>query len=194
MEVFKKDLSYISNQKDGSFQPSHFVQFYQTDSELLVKLVGFIEKGLKGRDTCIVVATKAHMRELDSLLLARGINALALQKMGQYVPLDAIEMLGKFMVNELPDRDLFYGTVGHLVELSVQKVQPLRIYGEMVAVLWKDGNKDAVLQLEQLWNELLRKHPCTLFCAYPELHFIMDRAVQSEISFCHPQSLSLLAT
>lgn len=183
----------MTNKKQASLQPSHFVQFYQTDDELLVKLAGFIEKGLKGRDTCIVVATKAHMQELNSLLLTRGVDTPALQKTGQYVPLDAAKMLSKFMVNELPDRNLFYDTVGSLVEASVQKGQPLRIYGEMVAILWKDGYKEAVIQLENLWNELLADHPCTLFCAYPELHFIMDRAVQTEISFCHPQSLSLLA-
>lgn len=183
----------MKNKKQAALQPGHFVQFYQTDNDLLAKLAGFIEQGLRSRETCIVVATKAHMRELDSLLLTRGIDAPALQKTGQYVPLDATEMLSTFMVNELPDRDLFYGTVGSLVEASVQKGQPIRIYGEMVAVLWKDGNKEAVLQLEQLWNELLEAHPCTLFCAYPDLHFIMDRAVQAEISICHPQSLSLLA-
>ena len=40
----------------------------------------------------------------------------------------------------------------------------------MVAVLWKEGNFVAALQLEELWNELQRRTPFSLFCAYPLRH------------------------
>ncbi len=30
----------------------------------------------------------------------------------------------------------------------------VRAYGEMVDLLWKDGNVDGAVQLEALWNEL----------------------------------------
>jgi hypothetical protein len=45
--------------------------------------------------------------------------------------------------------------------------QPLRIFGEMVAVLWNDGKHDAALSLEELWNDLREEHDFSLFCAYP---------------------------
>lgn len=43
----------------------------------------------------------------------------------------------------------------------------LRIYGEMVALLWDEGRRDAALELENLWNHLASRHRFTLLCAYP---------------------------
>jgi signal transduction histidine kinase len=37
----------------------------------------------------------------------------------------------------------------------------------MVALLWAEGNCEAALQLEQLWNDLVSLHPLRLRCAYP---------------------------
>src|SRR5262249_31356990 len=49
-------------------------------------------------------------------------------------------------------------------------------FGEMVALLWSEGNMAAALRLEQLWNELARDHAFALRCAYP----IADSAGERE--------------
>src|SRR5581483_10824282 len=40
-------------------------------------------------------------------------------------------------------------------------------FGEMVALLWAQGNTEAAIRLEQLWNQLAEKHSFHLHCAYP---------------------------
>ena len=50
----------------------------------------------------------------------------------------------------------------------------LTVFGEMVAVLWEQGKKEAALELERLWNEILNGHPFHLHCAYPRWAFITD--------------------
>jgi signal transduction histidine kinase len=42
----------------------------------------------------------------------------------------------------------------------------VRAYGEMVDLLWKDGNASAALRLEELWNEESARHSFELLCAY----------------------------
>jgi signal transduction histidine kinase len=42
----------------------------------------------------------------------------------------------------------------------------LRLYGEMVDLLWRDGNTEGALQLEQLWNDLAHTYEFSLLCAY----------------------------
>jgi signal transduction histidine kinase len=37
----------------------------------------------------------------------------------------------------------------------------------MVALLWAEGNLEAAIQLEQLWNDLAQTHSFELLCAYP---------------------------
>ena len=43
----------------------------------------------------------------------------------------------------------------------------VRVYGEMVALLWAAGDTDAAIALEGLWNELAETHEFALLCAYP---------------------------
>jgi AcrR family transcriptional regulator len=45
-----------------------------------------------------------------------------------------------------------------------------------VARLWQAGQVNAALELEALWNDLLRQLPFTLFCAYPK-RSVTGRAV-----------------
>lgn len=58
-----------------------------------------------------------------------------------------------------------------LVEKSMDSVQAfgrttLRVYGELVSMLWQEGNADAAIRLEEFWNELTRIYPFSLFCSY----------------------------
>lgn len=188
LPMAEKKLSWFSKP-----QPGHLVQFYQSENNLISPLTEFISSGLLSGDTCIVIATPSHLRSLIERLKTNGVNMAAVQESGRFRALDAAETLSEFMVNGLPDRDRFFDTIGTVVEKLAEKGQPIRAYGEMVALLWKIGNKDAVIQLENLWNELAEIHDFSLFCAYPELHFILDAAVHDEIIQCHNVNLLGLA-
>jgi hypothetical protein len=172
-------------------EPGHLVQFYKSSTSLILQLTEFIGTGLRNNDTCVVIATPTHLQMLNEQLKELKIDVAAAKLCGQYVVLEASETLAKFMVNGLPDRTLFFDVVGKLVEKFSKSGQPIRAYGEMVALLWKKGNRQAVIQLENLWNELAALHDFSLFCAYPELHFIMDKEMPAKIRECHNVSLSL---
>jgi PAS domain-containing protein len=66
-----------------------------------------------------------------------------------------------------------------------QERQPrVRAFGEMVAVLWEKGNREGALQLERLWNEILRQRSLSLFCAYPLRAFGGESAAQHFLEIC----------
>lgn len=174
----------------SSPEPGHLVQFYQSSSNLIVHLTEFIGSGLRSGDACVVIANTIHVQKLNEQLEKSGLNVTDSKLSGQYVVCDAAQTLAKFMVHGLPDRALFFDVVGTLVEKFSQSGSPIRAYGEMVALLWKVGNKEAVIKLENLWNELADIHSFSLFCAYPELHFIMDKEMPDQISACHNVSIS----
>lgn len=175
-----KKLNWFS-----SPEPGHLVQFYKSDEDLLLPLVEFIAEGLNNGDTCFIIATPSHRHRLNKQLEERGFDIDHVKQNGQCMMLDADVTLNGFMVDGLPDKERFLDTVGALINAAVHKGRPIRAYGEMVALLWKEGNKDAVIQLEELWNALAKKYIFSLFCAYPELQFIMDADDQEEISSCH---------
>lgn len=75
------------------------------------------------------------------------------------------------MVDRMPDRDRFRATFGTVIE----RVSPDRvwvgIHGEMVSLLWEQGNVAAVIAVEDLWNDLAGSSLFTLLCTYPTLAF-----------------------
>jgi signal transduction histidine kinase len=145
----------------------HVVQFYETDTFLLDALSGFIGTGLAAGDACIVVATPAHRVGLDQRLQAVGLDVVAACASEQYVALDAAETLATFMVDGSPEPGRFAEVLGQRIARATEGRPHVRIFGEMVALLWAAGQHDATFRLEALWNDLQTKHAFVLFCAYP---------------------------
>jgi hypothetical protein len=173
------------SKKLSLLQHGHCVQFYTTNDELLQPLTTFITSALKKDKTFIVIATSDHLQSISATLQVTGIDVSEAQSTGQYVAMDASQTLSKFMVDGLPDADRFNDIFGSLLTKTAQRGQPVHAYGEMVAVLWKQGNKEAVLQLEALWNQILHTKSVSLYCAYPVLHFTMHSDVLEQIRSCH---------
>jgi signal transduction histidine kinase/ActR/RegA family two-component response regulator len=158
--VARSDWSEMSERE-------HFVQFYESDEFLLNSLRGFIGTGLSTGEACIVVATSAHREGLEQRLQEDGVNVAAARASGQFVALDASELLTQFMVDGVPEPERFAAVIGNLIVRVAQGPRGVRVFGEMVAVLWAAGNHDGALRLEALWNGLRTSHSFSLFCAYP---------------------------
>jgi hypothetical protein len=83
---------------------------------------------------------------------------------GRYRALDARGTLGQFMQAGSPDAAAFESQIGKVV---ASDGRPVRVFGEMVALLWDDGDVMSAIELEAMWNDLGRRRPFTLYCAYP---------------------------
>ena len=145
----------------------HFVEFYDQDPQLIDSLTRFVSAGLVNDDSAIVVATADHRESLDRALLAGGVDVDAARERGVYMSFDAQDTLAIFMKDELPDPQEFENLFGGIMERAARGGRNVRVFGEMVALLWAQGNVPAVLRLEDLWNQLTESHPFRLFCAYP---------------------------
>jgi PAS domain S-box-containing protein len=145
----------------------HFVQVYETDGFLLDSLGGFIGTGLATGDACIVIATKAHLEGLEERLQTNGLDLLAARKSGQYLALDAVETLSQLMFAGSPEPGRFAQILGATIAGAAKRHNKVRLFGEMVALLWSEGNHQAAIQLEGLWNQLRETHSFSLLCAYP---------------------------
>jgi PAS domain S-box-containing protein len=149
----------------------HSVQLYADDEYLIQDLSRTLGAALGAGDTVIVIATEAHRDPLARRLEDRGLNlSLAIQD-ERYIALDAAETMSKFMVENWPDKKLFFDVIGGVLVRAKSKgsSEQSRIvaFGEMVAVLCANGHAEAAIQLEQLWNELASFYEFNLHCAYP---------------------------
>jgi anti-sigma regulatory factor (Ser/Thr protein kinase) len=146
----------------------HVVQFYEGDASLALAVGGFLGDGLVRGETALVVATPAHRALFEAALRDAGLDVDALRVSGALRMTDAQHMLDAFTVGGVCHRDLFDESVGALVAELVAEGRPVRIYGEMVALLWDAGHVAAAIELEETWNALQGRTPFTLFCAYPK--------------------------
>ena len=145
----------------------HFVQFCETDEFLITSVGKFISAGLMEGDTCIVLGTQAHRDGFDEYLKAEGLTVSVARARGRYISLDAAATLSQILVDGSIDPTCFYRVIGEIIQQAVKSSRNVRVFGELVALLWAEGNREAAIHLEELWNELSRHYPFSLYCAYP---------------------------
>jgi hypothetical protein len=146
----------------------HAVQFYGSDDRLCGTVAAFLAEGLITQQPAIVIATAAHRTMIVDCLSERLVDCEKALRDGDLLLLDSEEMLDLFMVNGMPNKDLFDLNVGRVIEQSIngRLGSVVRAYGEMVDVLWKNGQTDAAIALEILWNQLALKYRFALLCGY----------------------------
>ncbi len=152
----------------------HVVQIYDTDGMLLNTLSDFAADGFNAGDSVIVIATADHLAKLNILLSARQFDLKYLIAKDQYIPLDADQMLLKFMINGSPDEISFIKAVTTIMKKARKNDRQVRAFGEMVSLLWQSGNNNATIRLEELWNNFCSSENFGLFCAYPKSCFSTD--------------------
>lgn len=149
----------------------HFVELYDDDASLIDSVRTFVAVGVSEGDAAIVVATPSH-REAIEWELRRSIDLEAARDQGVFQSLDAEETLALFMDGDAPDPARFERVLGDIIELASRGgTRKVRVFGEMVAVLWAQENVTAALALEDLWNRLAKSHRFRLFCGYPSHAF-----------------------
>jgi DNA-binding NarL/FixJ family response regulator len=153
----------------------HEVQFYSDDACFLDGLSHFIEPVLKAGSAVIVIVTESHRDKLLPRLQAQGLDIGAALVQGRYVSLDPAETLSTFMVHDLPDPVRFSKVASDLIAGAVKagKGEHPRVAacGECSPLLWAQGQAEAAIWLERLWDEVARTYDIDVLCGYPRDSF-----------------------
>jgi hypothetical protein len=145
----------------------HVVLFYQDDDGLAGRVSEYLLEAIQQGGTAIVIATPDHRLLFDRRLTQAGIDIAAAQVSGSYLALDASETMRRFIIADWADPASFWLAVSPLIRQAAGTGPPVRIYGEMVALLWDDGLVNTAIEVEAMWNELGGQYPFSLLCAYP---------------------------
>jgi len=163
----------------------HFVQFYENDDFLIDEVYGFVGAGLQNGGAGIVIATQPHRHGLEQRLKTSSPSFLP----DQYVALDAAETLSKFMVDGRIDERRFAEVIEKVIRRATRDgSRQVRIFGEMVSLLWAEGRHEAAIRLEELWNDLGSRQMFSLLCAYPMTHFHGEEHASGFGNICNAHS------
>jgi anti-sigma regulatory factor (Ser/Thr protein kinase) len=145
----------------------HAVLFYREEQELAERVGEHLLSAVRDGGLAVVIATPDHRRSFERRLAGAGIDVAAALERGSYVALDASEAIRGFMVSGWPDPASFWRVISPLVRQAAKAGQPVRLFGEMVWLLWDAGLVNAAIEVEALWNELGHQYSFSLLCAYP---------------------------
>ncbi len=144
----------------------HVVLFYRTDAELVEKAGDYLADGLGHDHIAIVLATPDHRVAIEATLAARGVDVAAARNDQTLIVLDAADVLATLVDGDHIDRDSFDGLVAQFRQLATTTGRYLRVYADTSAVLWRDGNVAAAIDLEACADGIGAEW-MSIFCAYP---------------------------
>jgi hypothetical protein len=173
----------VSQVTDQRREATHAVCFYDAEVELARVVADHLAPALAGGGTAVVAATAERTNSFAERLAESGSDPTAAMAGGHLLVVDAEEVATELVSGGGVDRARFDDTVGSLMARAGGSSGPVKVYGEIVAVLWERGEQGAALSVESLWNELLGRQRFDLLCAYP-----------SSIEVDPPQMAGLCAT
>jgi len=149
----------------------HIVQLYQDQQFLNRAVCRFAAGAIANGEGVILVPTAAHWEAFRPRLEAEGVDVKAAQGRGQLTVVDADELLPRFMKDAMPDAPVFLGLAADVIAnaRAEDRYPKVRWWGEMVNVLWEQGNVAASMSLEDQFDRLAKHHEIAIFCS-----FVMD--------------------
>lgn len=168
----------------------HYVQFYETAQFLCEAVSRFVHEGFTSSTPVVLIAVREHSEAVRHRLSAAGYNYDRAVRDGDIVCLDAHDALGTFMINGMPDEHLFMRQIGGVLDqvLRGRGNQQIFTYGEMVDVLWQQGNSEAAHELEAMWNRLRDKYNFVLLCGYALSNFGDEASAGGLAEVCRAHS------
>lgn len=149
----------------------HAVRFYESDDALCKLVAAFVGDGLRQDEPALVIATPDHRAAIQAELRSSEVDVERAQSDGQLLFVDAAETLDSFMVD---DKTLDERRLNEAFGGALQRFRGggrIRVYGEVVDLLWRAGRPLAAIELEIRWNEFAGQRRMAVMCGYKMASF-----------------------
>jgi hypothetical protein len=150
----------------------HIVQLYQDDDFCTEAVSHFAAEGLARGEAVVLVSSTEHWQAILRRLAGKGFDPARMEGEGRLRQLDAAAMLERFMHEGMPVEARFRATVLPVLEQARARSEfsQVRVWGEMVNLLYLGGNSRASTRLEEFWGRVTEAEGIALLCS-----FLMDK-------------------
>jgi CheY-like chemotaxis protein len=149
----------------------HAVQFHMNDRFFLDEVSRFVGAVLRAGEPVVVVAAEATRAGVVHRLHAQELDLGRLASRGQFVAQDSAGALSRVMRGAHPDRDSLAEIVDGLERTRVASASGpdcrLTIVGDLNVALCRNGDVDAAIEVERIWDDLTSGLPLFTVCSYP---------------------------
>lgn len=113
-----------------------------------------------------MIVNRDHLPLFREVMRSNGRYLDAFMKDNQLVLLDAHYALAAVCENGIPNWQHIACHTGKIVDSMKDRFFHVRVYDEMVDILWQQQDADTAARLEVLWNRLVRTYDFSLLCGY----------------------------
>ena len=157
--------------EDGAPEPhSHEATFHESDQALLGEFEAFAAAALSRGKSVIGVGDGARRQALVEGLRSRGIDIARAITDGRFRMTEADEILRPMMIDGMPDETRFWQSAMRLAlgaaRASRQDPPAIAGFGDGAHSLCLEGNVEAGMRTEQLWDEFARTFNMDILCGY----------------------------
>lgn len=145
----------------------HVVKFYEDDHQLSDVAAGYFAASLDQGHALLIFAESAHEAMFRSQLQQIGTDVAQAERDGSLSFAGAGDLANLIVVDGRVDEARFDSHIAEPVRRAIDQFSSVRVYGEIVSVLWQWGNVTGAIELEGHWNRLAASVPFALFCSYP---------------------------
>jgi DNA-binding NarL/FixJ family response regulator len=158
-------------QGDSLASHRHDVVFCASDAVLIGAFSRFIAGQLGEGNAVVAAVTAAHERGLQSSLEAARVDVALAIRQQRYLPVNVSELLAKATVHGRPDPLRYLDAMGDLLTdvtlRATDRHSRVAVCGEGTSIFLTDGQVEAAIQLEHLWDEIAMSRQMDILCAYP---------------------------
>ena len=175
----KRFVSTMLTVKGSSLSPSecsttishrHEVAFYEDETSLVGGYAQCVESALQNGNAVIVVVTESHRGSLVGKLTASGLDVASAIEQGTLTLVDASDALSSLIVDGMPEPMRCSQLVGDLMKRAATGIKEKHgrvvFCGGIAPILLSNGNAEAAIQLEHLWDEITRGYDVHTLCGY----------------------------
>jgi anti-sigma regulatory factor (Ser/Thr protein kinase) len=181
----------LTGSSSGVLRPEHHVKFFETDEDLAGTVALYLARALQRDGSAAAIATRHHQDLLLRSLSTAGVDVGSALDDGRLSFHDAAEILACVSHGTEIDPVRFGEVIGALVTDAGEGAATLHVYGEMVGLLWDEGEVASALALEGLWNDLDGCTPFSLLCGYAAGSFDDPVAADAFSDVCHHHTVVL---
>jgi CheY-like chemotaxis protein len=149
----------------------HAVQFHMNDRFFLDEVSRFVGSVLRAGKPVVVVGGAATRAGLAHRLRAQELDLERLASRRQFVAHDSDGALSRVMHGGYPDRDSLAEIVDGLERSRVASTNGsdcrLTIVGDLNVAFCRNGDVDAAIEVERIWDDLTSGLPFFTVCSYP---------------------------
>lgn len=175
---------------------NHIVKVCRDQVVKVNSVAQYAAQGLSSGEAVAIIAKPSLRKALVNFLVTQGFDVQSFKDQGQIKFLDAEFLLSSLWIDDGIDAEAFEKFVSDPLRIMKLKYDKIRIFGEMVDLLWQKEAYDEAMQLENRWNDLFKKIEFSLLCTYSFSHLnpnTYDEALE-RICRCHTHHIPLEAS